>query len=52
MADQDLFNEKDEEMKELLESVREVLDDEPPAEQPPFQPEIPAEYADLAPEED
>lgn len=52
MADQDLFNEKDEEMKELLDSVREVLDDEPPAEQPPFQPEIPAEYADLAPEED
>ena len=32
MADQDLFNEKYEEMKELLESVREVLDDEPPAE--------------------
>ena len=51
MADQDLFNEKDEEMKELLESVREVLDDEPPAEQPPFQPAIPAEYAALPPEE-
>ena len=55
MADQDFMNEEEAleslSVEELIESAKEDLAENPPPEEP-FQPTLPAEYADLAPEEE
>ena len=55
MADQDFRNEEEAleslSVEELIQSAKEDLAENPPPEEP-FQPTLPAEYADLAPEEE
>ena len=55
MADQDFMNEEEAleslSVEELIQSAKEDLAENPPPEEP-FQPTLPAEYADLAPEEE